>query len=126
MVVAAALANGVKPYTIQRRRAVLVFSDPELDGMRIEARLDVDIGTFLDLQELAGVGASNTNPESLRAAFTMFGDDILSSWNLQDEDGTVLTADAAGFLALPPSLGSAILGSWSEAVTSSGEASASE
>jgi hypothetical protein len=55
----------------------------------------------------------------------MFGDQILDSWNLQDEDGTVLSADAEGFLSLPPALGTAILGAWSEAATTAGEASAS-
>ena len=115
--------NGVTPYVIQRRRAVLVFAQPEYEGIRIEARLDVDLRTFLDLQQLAG--ASDNNPEGLRAAFTMFGDQILDSWNLQDEDGTVLPADATGFLSLPPALGTAILGAWSEAATTAGEVSAS-
>ena len=120
--------NGVRkmsaPYIIQRRRAMLVFAQPEYEGIHIEARLDVDLRTFLDLQLLAG--ASDSDPESLRAAFTMFGDEILDSWNLQDEDGTVLTPDAEGFLALPPALGTAILGAWSEAATTAGEALASE
>ena len=115
--------NGVKPYTIQRRRVVLIFAQPEFEGIHIEARLDVDLRTFLDLQQLAG--QSENNPEGLRAAFTMFGDEILDSWNLQDEDGTVLSADAEGFLSLPPALGTAILGAWSEAATTAGEASAS-
>ena len=119
-----ATKNGVRPYTIQRRRVVLIFSQPEYEGIRIEARLDVDLRTFLDLQQLAG--ASDNNPEDLRAAFTLFGNEILDAWNLQDEDGRVLTADAAGFLSLPPSLGTAILGAWSEAATTAGEASASE
>ena len=115
--------NGVKPFVIQRRRAILVFAQPEYEGIRIEARLDVDLRTFLDLQQLAG--ASDNNPEGLRAAFTMFGDEILDSWNLQDEDGTVLPANADGFLSLPPSLGTAILGAWTESATTAGEASAS-
>ena len=119
-----ATKNGVRPYIIQRRRAILVFAQPEYEGIHIEARLDVDLRTFLDLQQLAG--QSDNNPESLRGAFTMFGDEILDSWNLQDEDGTVLTADAEGFLCLPPALGTAILGAWSEAATTAGEASASE
>ena len=118
-----ATKNGVRPYIIQRRRAILVFAQPEYEGIHIEARLDVDLRTFLDLQQLAG--ASDADPESLRAAFSMFGDQILDAWNLQDEDGTVLTPDAAGFLSLPPSLGTAILGAWSEAATTAGEASAS-
>ena len=55
----------------------------------------------------------------------MFGDQILESWNLEDENGDVLSADAAGFLTIPPTLGTAILTAWSEAATTSGEASAS-
>ena len=116
--------NGVKPYVIQRRRAVLVFDEPEYSGVHIEARLDVDLRTFLDLQSLAG--AADSNPDDLRAAFQMFGDEILSSWNLQDEDGSVLSADAAGFLSLPPALATKVLGAWTEAATTPGEVSASE
>ena len=116
--------NGVKPYVIQRRRVILVFEEPEYSGIHIEARLDVDLRTFLDLQQLAG--ASDNNPDDLRAAVSMFGNEILASWNLEDEDGTVLPADAAGFLALPPTLATKVLGAWTEAATTPGEASASE
>jgi len=115
--------NGVRPYTVQRRRAILQFADPDYEGIHIEARLDVDLRTFLDLQALAT--ASEDNAANLRAAFQMFGDEVLESWNLQDEDGTVLNPDAAGFLSLPPSLGTAILGAWTEAATTPGELSAS-
>ena len=117
--------NGVsaRPYTVQRRRAILEFVDPDYEGMHIEARLDVDLRTFLDLQTLAG--GADSDPEGLRSAFQMFGDEILESWNLQDEDGTVLPPNAAGFLSLPPTLGTAILGAWTESATTAGEASAS-
>ena len=118
-----ASANGVKPFTIQRRRAILVFKEEDYEGLHIEARLDVDLRTFLDLQILAGSGDSNAT--DLREAFTMFGNEILESWNLEDEDGTPLSADAVGFLSLPPYLGTAILTAWSEAASSSGEVSAS-
>ena len=56
----------------------------------------------------------------------MFGDEILEKWNIQDEDGSVLSADSVGFLTLPPALGTAILGAWADAASTSGEASASE
>tara|TARA_R100000049_G_C1904112_1_gene53281 strand:- start:382 stop:753 length:372 start_codon:yes stop_codon:yes gene_type:complete len=117
--------NGVtvRPYTVQRRRAVLEFADPDYAGMHIETRLDVDLRTFLDLQTLAG--GADADPDGLRAAFRMFGDEILETWNLQDEDGTELTADADGFLSLPPALGTAILGAWTAAATVPGEVSAS-
>lgn len=119
-----ASANGVKPFTIQRRRAILVFKQPEYEGIHIEARLDVDLRTFLDLQTLAGSGDASAN--DLREAFSMFGDQILESWNLEDEDGTPLSADSVGFLTLPPSLGTAILTAWSDVATTSGEVLASE
>lgn len=119
-----AAANGVRPFTLQRRRAVLVFDTEEYEGLHIEARLDVDLRTFLDLQILTGSGENDAN--DLKNAFTMFGDEILESWNLQDEDGTPLSADSVGFLTLPPSLGTAILGAWSNAATAAGEASSSE
>ena len=119
-----ATKSGIRPYIIQRRRAILVFAQPEYEGIHIEARLDVDPRTFLDLQQLAG--QSDNTPEGLRDAFRMFGDQILDSWNLQDEDGTVLTPDAVGFLSLPPALGTAILGAWTEAATMTGEELASE
>ena len=117
-------ANGIKPFTIQRRRAILVFKQAEYEGIHIEARLDVDLRMFLELQVL--VGSGDANASDLRDAFTMFGDQILESWNLEDEDGTPLSADAVGFLTLPPSLSTVILTAWSEAASSSGEVSASE
>lgn len=118
-----ATKNGVKPFTLQRRRAVLEFEEPEYEGIHIETRLDVELRTFLDLQSLAG--ADVIDPANLREAFTMFGNQILDSWNIRDEDGTVLTADAVGFLTLPPALGTAIITAWSDAATTAGEVSAS-
>ena len=115
-----ATANGVKPFVIERRRARLEFVQPEYEGMVVEARLDVDMRTFFELQTLA---TDNSTPGNMEAAFAMFATQILESWNIQDEDGTTVPADADGFM--PPSLGTAILGAWSEAVTSAGEASAS-
>ena len=115
-----AKSNGVKPFTLQRRRAVLVFASEEYEGLHIEARLDVDLRTFLDLQILAGTGDNNAT--DLKDAFTMFGNEILESWNLQDEDGTPLSPDSVGFLTLPPALGTAILSAWSDAATKPGEA----
>ena len=118
-----ATSNGVKPFVLQRRRARLEFAQPEYEGMFIETRLDVDIRTFFELQALASDDSGTGN---MKAAFEMFGSQILEAWNIQDEDGTTLPADAVGFMALPPTLGTAILGAWSEAVTSAGEASASK
>lgn len=123
MVTTKAHSNGVKPFTIQRRKAVLEFEQAEYEGMRIEAKLDVDLRTFLDLQMLAGSGDANAS--DLKDAFIMFGDKILEGWNLEDEEGNPVPADADGFLTLPPSVCTAVLGAWSNAASSAGEASPS-
>lgn len=123
MVTTKAHSNGVKPFTIQRRKAILEFEQVEYEGMRIEAKLDVDLRTFLDLQMLAGSGDANAS--DLKDAFIMFGDKILEGWNLEDEDGNPVPADSDGFLTLPPSVCTAVLGAWSNAASSAGEASAS-
>ena len=87
--------NGAKPFVIERRNAILVFDNPDYEGVRLEAKLDVNLETFLNLQTLAN--STENEPENLRQAFRMFGDQILTSWNLQDEDGSNLPAAAEGF-----------------------------
>ena len=61
------------------------------------------------------IGVSTTSTVSAQAA----------TITMVPISATVLTADAEGFLCLPPALGTAILGAWSEAATTAGEASAS-
>jgi hypothetical protein len=67
-------------------------------------------------------GSGDANASDLKDAFIMFGDRILEAWNLEDEDGNPVTADADGFLTLPPSVCTAVLGAWSNAASSAGEA----
>ena len=82
-----ASTNGVAPYVIQRRRAVLVFEEPEYSGIHIEARLDVDLRIG---------GNSSSNPklamEMQVASYAITrGSDGALTWSatLNLSDGTV-------------------------------------
>ena len=80
-------------------------------------KLDVSVSVFLELQALA----RTEEPAELKSAFNKFGQEILLSWNMQDEDGQTISADADGFLSLPPAIATEILKAWSEAVGGTGE-----
>mgnify|MGYP003133086332 CR=1 FL=1 len=109
--------NGVKPFILERRTALLIFEDERYEGLEIRTKLDVDLKTYLELQALT----ASTDPAELTQAFTTFGDVVLNSWNLQDEDGSEVIANADGFLTIPPSFAIDILTAWSEATGSVGK-----
>ena len=111
--------KGHTPFVLQRREAMLEFPvESEFHGLQVRAKLDVDLGTFLQFQKL---GESAT-PEESRELFEKFGSDIVLEWNMHDEDGKPVPANAKGFLTLPPSVCVAIVTSWAENVSAVGEA----
>tara|TARA_R110002020_G_scaffold463716_1_gene683928 strand:- start:985 stop:1341 length:357 start_codon:yes stop_codon:yes gene_type:complete len=111
------VSTGAKPFILERRKAKLVFTDTEYEGLEIMAKLDVSVSVFLELQALA----RTEEPAELKAAFKKFGDEILLSWNMEDENGDSIKANSEGFLSLPPVVATEILKAWSEAVGGTGE-----
>ena len=109
--------NGVKPFILERRTALLVFEDEQYEGLEIRTKLDVDLKTYLELQALT----TSTDPNDLTRAFKMFGDLVLISWNVQDEDGNAIKASADGFLTIPPAFAINIVTSWSSATGAVGK-----
>tara|TARA_Y100000593_G_scaffold92787_1_gene185506 strand:- start:2716 stop:3063 length:348 start_codon:yes stop_codon:yes gene_type:complete len=102
---------GTKPFLIQRREALLAFPDGhEFEGAEIRAKLDVDIGTFLQIQSMT----ENATAEETRSVFEKFGDDIVLEWNLHDEDGKPVPSNGKGFLSIPPNIATAIISAWAE------------
>ena len=96
---------------------MLVFEDEQYEGLEIRTKLDVDLKTYLELQTLT----ASTDPNDLTRAFKMFGDNVLISWNVQDEDGNDVKASADGFMTIPPAFAINIVTSWSSATGAVGK-----
>ena len=110
--------NGIAPYVLEPRTCKLQFDeDHQYHGIVIKARLDIDLKTFLELQELS----TSEEVSNMRSAFRKFGDDIVIEWNIHDETGQEVEANAVGFLSLPPSLCSSIIESWATSVSAVGK-----
>ncbi|ANS03207.1 hypothetical protein [uncultured Mediterranean phage uvDeep-CGR2-KM18-C74] len=111
--------KALAPFIVQRRDCVLSFpEDSEFHGAEIRAKLDVDIGTFLELQKMS----ENAGSEQTSEGFRRFGDEIVLEWNLADEDARPVPSNGEGFLTLPPNICTAIIAAWAEEASSVGEA----
>ncbi len=106
-----------KTFSIERRDARIIFPETsEYYGVELVTKLDVNVQTFLKFQGIND-GAS---AEELAECFTMFGDTVLTSWNIE-EDGELIPATGEGFMTLPPAFCMAIIGAWAEQATTSGK-----
>ena len=94
-------------FQLQRRTALLVF-DGDYEGLEIRTRLDVPLGLFLDIQTMAEANQSKDVLEK-------FGNEILLSWNLQEE-GNDVPANAEGIMQLPLELSTLLIEKWTEVV----------
>ena len=94
-------------FQLQRRTALLVF-DGDYEGLEIRTRLDVPLGLFLEIQTMAEANLSKDVLEK-------FGNEILLSWNLQEE-GNDVPANAEGIMQLPLELSTLLIEKWTEVV----------
>jgi len=94
-------------FQLQRRTALLVF-DGDYEGLEIRTRLDVPLGLFLEIQTMAEANQSKDVLEK-------FGNEILLSWNLQEE-GNDVPANAEGIMQLPLELSTLLIEKWTEVV----------
>ena len=92
---------------------------PSLDGLEVRVNGDVPLSTFFDLQ----IWLASGDAKLMRDAFILFGENILISWDLEDDDGEV-PADGIGMMALPLTLAMAILEGWTEQMGSAKKAPA--
>jgi len=96
-------------FKIPRRTARLVFQDA-YEGAEVVVRLDVSVGTFLEIQELV-------DAEKQLRVFQLFGDTVLDSWNIMDDDGKSIPANGKGMNLIPIDLANIILSQWAEVAT---------
>tara|TARA_R100000808_G_scaffold6135_4_gene18410 strand:+ start:3743 stop:4096 length:354 start_codon:yes stop_codon:yes gene_type:complete len=107
------------PFIVERRDCLITFPEDHMfAGAEIRARLDVDIQTFLQFQTMTEA----SNAKEMADVFKQFGEEIVLEWNLHDEDAKAVPPTADGFMSLPPSICTAIIGAWAEQAGSSGKA----
>src|SRR3990167_7089331 len=95
-----------------RRTARLIF-EGDYEGAEVVVRLDVDVQTVL---EFTGMVTDATEGEAALAMMRRFGDDMLVSWNVEDDDGHPIPATAEGFMRRTWPFINLILSHWLEAV----------
>ena len=93
-------------FRMPKKTARLIFHD-EYEGAEVVVRLDVPLGKFLEIQDLVDEGKQ-------LQVFEIFGESVIDSWNLQDNDGTPLSPDGKGMKDLPIEMANLILTEWSE------------
>ncbi len=105
-------------YTIRRNLINLEFPDnPNLNEMQVKVRSDVTLNTLFSLQTEMASG----DPEKMREGIRVFASEVLSSWDITQDDGTILPADDVGMGMLPIELATAIISRWGESVAKVGE-----
>ena len=105
-------------YKIPNRKLVIELADYE--GAEVTCKLDVKMKTFFDLQDLT---SDNT---SIVSAYTIFGDQILESWNLETAEGQKIPPTSDGMMEIPPAIAIALMNAWTEQVSSGGMKSSTE
>ena len=109
--------NGVKAskkkgFRIPDKIAVITFEGTDYDGAEIRAKLNVNFKYFSEIQ--AAISEDSTN--GLRVA-ELFGDHALIDWNLEDDAGNPVPANAEGMTMIPVELVNLMVGHWAEAVS---------
>ena len=96
-------------FRIPIRTGRLIFSG-EWQGAEIVVRLDVPVQVFMDIQDLVA------SDQQLKV-FDIFGNKIIQSWNIQDEDGFPIEPTGQGMGKIPIQLANLIVEQWVEVST---------
>lgn len=107
-------------FRIMPDQKILEFENESLNVMNVLCNTDVPLGTFFNLQ----MWLSSEDAKLMADACKLFGEQILISWDVEDDKGPV-TADGRGFISLPMSLAMTIITTWTENVGSPKKVSAS-
>jgi hypothetical protein len=104
--------NGVKAkkgFRLPERTARITFEGTDYDGAEIRVRLSVSFAQFIALRESA-------QGEDQERMARLFGETVLMDWNLEDDEGRPMPADADGMLAIPLDLANLVVQHWVEEV----------
>lgn len=94
-------------------RYAQVIGEDEFEGFEARVMISpVPLAYTLRLRE------SGEGPAELRVLAEEFGDRFLESWNVVDENGEPVPADAAGVLTQPEALLAVLITEWGKALRS--------
>jgi hypothetical protein len=97
-------------FKIPKRTAEVSFADGhEYHGATVTFNLDLPMG-FAFRYMNASLGSADHE-----AVLRDFGDKALTAWNIEDDDGNPIPANADGMLMAPPAFVLALMELWQEA-----------
>ena len=105
--------NGAKAekrggFRVPDKTAKVRFEGTDYDGAEILLRLNVSLAHYLELRELSEAGDQGGMAQ-------LFGDHMLASWNLEDEQGAI-QASGEGMMGLPMEFATLIITQWVDTV----------
>lgn len=104
--------EGVEPFKVPRRTALLELDIPGWEGAAIRCYFDIPMGSFFDFERMT----DTDDMSKLEAGIRRFADDFILEWNLTDDDGQPLTADADGIMYIPLAIAAKMLQAWKAAM----------
>ena len=96
-------------FRLPMRTGRLIFGG-DWQGAEVVVRLDVPVMVFMDIQDLVASG------QQLKV-FEVFGNKVVQSWNIQDEDGRPIEPTGKGMGEVPIQLANLIVEQWVEVAT---------
>tara|TARA_R100001086_G_scaffold143590_1_gene75627 strand:- start:6313 stop:6711 length:399 start_codon:yes stop_codon:yes gene_type:complete len=97
-----------------KKIANITFEGTDYDGLEVKCSLDLPMKVVLDIQRLS---VSEEDKDKLEAN-KIWCDKVLLSWNLVDDKGDVIPANAESALMVAPSrLLAVLITKWAELVT---------
>lgn len=99
--------NGVaKGFRLEQKTALVTFEGTDFDGAEVRLRLDFTVEEGLEFP--TDLGANN------REAIIWFGNEVLKSWNLEEDDGTPVAPTGEGMLQIPLTMANILFNQWGE------------
>tara|TARA_Y100001951_G_C11292315_1_gene273071 strand:- start:2194 stop:2574 length:381 start_codon:yes stop_codon:yes gene_type:complete len=96
-------------YRLGQREALIEFEDLDLNDSELRCKLDVPLGTMLEIESLM------SNNE-VRAGFEKFAKEVLISWSFIDANNKDIPADEKGIMQLPFNIALKLVEGWLLAV----------
>lgn len=104
--------NGDKPggFRVKLRSDTLDFAGTDLEGARVEVRLDASMDVFIELAGMADV----QEVEQAKDLIQRFGDELIVDWDLveDNEEETPFPANGEGMRKMPPRIALIIIAAW--------------